>query len=316
MDHNDMMSRPAGRGTGSSYTKTADRACLPPPPSMHWGLVLLFSLLTLGIFAIVWPFKQANWVRSIDPRSNASLMLWLALGTVFVSFFLIPAWTPLDDAAPMTSGERLGWLLQLFSCVLFYGAYCAMSASIREHMAGYQVPVRIGYITLFFFNMLYLQGQLRWLARWKETGRAQPEAAKAVFWLLLGMPFITAVLGAVAVPAYQVYVMQVHVNKALMQAEPLQQQILDSIGRNRVWPKTNAQAGLKEAEAYASDDLAGFAVLAINEGAALVTMFGENAPEPLRGRRLALIAEGRDSAIVWTCESPDINPTYLPEQCQ
>ncbi|MBD8871484.1 pilin [Rhodanobacter sp. DHB23] len=315
MDRGDTMPGHANRQGRPSHTEAADRACLPPPPSLHWGWVFLLSVLTLGIFAVVWPFIQANWVRRIDPRSSASLMLWLSLGGILVSFFLIPAWPPGGDATPMTVTERLGRLLQLASGVLFYGAYFAMAASIRRHMAIYRLPLRIGGITLFFFNTLYLQGQLSWLARWQQTGQARPGAAKAVFWVLLGIP-CAAILGAVAVPLYQTHVLQAHVARALAQAEPLQQQILDSIDRNRAWPRSNAQAGLKEAGAYASDSLTGFAVLAIDEGTALVTVFGDGAPEPLRGKRLALVAEGRDGAIVWTCGSPDIAPYYLPEQCQ
>ncbi len=315
MDRNDMMSRQADRHAEPGLPEFADRAYLPPPPSLHWGWVFLLSILTLGIFAIVWPFIQANWVRKIDPRSNASLMLWLWLGGIIVSFFFIPAWTPAGDMSPPTSRERFGWLLQLATSVLFYGAYFAMSASIRQHMASYRLPVRIGGITLFFFNTLYLQGQLTWLARWQQTGQTQPKASKVVFWVLLGIPFI-AVVGAVALPLYQTYVLRVHVTQALVQAEPLKQQVLDSIDRNRAWPKNNAQAGLKEAEAYASNDLIGFAVLAIDEGTALETMFGENAPERLRGKRLTLVAEGHDGAIVWTCQSPDIPLPFLPEQCQ
>lgn len=315
MERNDTMSGPADRDAETWHAESADRAYLPPPPSLHWGWVFLLSILTLGIFAIVWPFIQANWVRKIEPSSSASLMLWLSLGGTIISFFLIPAWTPAGDTAPLTSTERFGWLLRVASWVLFYGAYFAMSGSIRRHMATYRLPVRIGGITLFFFNMLYLQGQLTWLARWQQTGRIQPKAAKALFWVLLGIPFI-AILGAVTVPLYQTYVLRLHVAKALAQAEPLQQQVLDSIDRNRAWPKSNAQAGLEEAGTYASDDVTGFAVQAIDEGTALVTVFGERAPELLRGKRLALVAEGRDGAIVWTCRSPDIAPYYLPKQCQ
>ena len=315
MDRNDRMSGPADRDAEPGLPEVADRAYLLPPPSLHWGWVLLFTILTFGIFAIVWPFIQAGWVRRIDPQSSASLMLWLSLGAVIVSFFLIPAWPPAFDAAPPTSAERFGKLLQLASGVLFYAAYFAMAASIRRHLASYRLQVRIGGITLFFFNTLYLQGQLSWLARWQQTGRILPKPPKAMFWVLLGIPCV-AILGAVALPLYQTYLLRVHVAKALAQAEPLQQLVLDSIDHHRAWPKNNAQAGLKEAEAYASDDLTGFAVLAVDEGTALVTVFGERAPESLRGRRLALVAEGRDGAIVWTCQSPDITPLYLPEHCQ
>jgi len=56
-----------------------DRQSLPPPPSLHWALVVLFTILTLGIFGLVWPFIQANWVRRIDGESKARLMLGVAL---------------------------------------------------------------------------------------------------------------------------------------------------------------------------------------------------------------------------------------------
>lgn len=295
--------------------EAADRAYLPPPPSLHWGWVFLLSVLTLGIFAIVWPFIQAGWVRRIDPRSSASLLLWLSLGGLLASFFLIPMWSPVNDAASLTSVARVAKLLQLASAVFFYSAYFAMAASIRRHMTIYRLPVRIGAITLFFFNTLYLQAQLTWLARWQQTGRDRPTAARAAFWVLLGIPS-AAILAAAAIPLYQTYALRMHVAKALVLAEPLKQQMLDSIDRNRTWPKNNTQAGLKEAEAYASNELVGFDVLAINEGTALVTAFGEGAPEPLRGKRLALVAEGQDGAIVWTCRSPDIAASYLPEGCQ
>ena len=315
MDRNDMRSGLAYGDAESGRTEVADRAYLLPPPSLHWGWVLLFSVLTLGVFAIVWPFIQANWVRKVDPGSNASLMLWLSLGCVVVSYFLIPAWTPADGLSPLTFSEHLGWFLQLVSTVLFYVAFFAMLASIRQHIALYGLPVRIGGITLFLFNILYLQGQLTWLARWQQTGRPRPKPPKGVFWILVGIPLI-GIIGAVALPFYQAYALRAHVAHALAQAEPLKQQILDSIDRSGAWPRSNAQSGLKEAEAYANGELTGFTVLALDEGVALVTRFGENAPELLRGKSLALVAEGRDSAIVWTCQSPDILPYYLPEQCQ
>ncbi|UGB38401.1 pilin [Frateuria soli] len=175
--------------------------------------------------------------------------------------------------------------------------------------------MRIGGITLLFFNTLYLQGQLTRLARWQQTGQTRPNPPKAIFWLVMAVPF-AFIVAALALPAYQSCVMRAQVTSALAQTEPLRQQVLDAIGRNRAWPQDNAEAGLKEAGAYASANLAGVEVQAIEEGAALVATFGGNAPAPLRGRQLALIAEGRDGVISWTCESPDIEPRYLPADCR
>ncbi|MBP1473932.1 pilin [Frateuria sp. MAH-13] len=315
MERTDTMPDLVDRDAGQWHREVADRASLPTPPSMHWGWVFLLSVVTLGIFAIVWSFIQANWVRRIDPDSRATAMMGAALTCYFVGYFLAANGAPLDEDAPATTMERLGWLLELVYVLLFLGAYFAMAGTIRRVMAGYRVPMRIGGITLFFFNTLYLQGQLTWLARWQQTGQSRSRPPKLVFWLVMVVPFAAIVL-AIAGPAYQAYVMRAQVASALLQAEPLKQQVLDAIGRNRAWPQDNSEAGLKEAGAYASANLAGFEVQAMEEGTALVTTFGGNAPAPLRGRQLAFIAEGHDGVISWTCESPDIDPSYLPAECR
>lgn len=315
MERNDTMPGLADRDASQWRREAAERAALPTPPSLHWGWVLLFSGLSFGIFAIVWSFIQANWVRKLDPRSHATLMLGAALGCSVIGYVLTAAGAPADEAAPATVMERLGWLLQLAYAALVLAAYFAMAGSIRRELSLFGVPVRIGGLTLFFFNTLYLQAQLSWVARWQQTGQILPRASKGVFWVFLAVP-IAAIAGALAVPAYQMYVVRSQVTSALVQAEPLKQQVLDAIGRNRAWPKTNAEAGLKQAGAYASGNLVGFAVLAVDEGTALVTRFGGAAPDALRGKRLALIAEGQDGAIVWSCESPDIEPRYLPPECR
>ena len=46
-----------------------------PPPRLHWALVLLFTVLTLGVFYVVWMFVQSAWVRRIDPESKATGLL-------------------------------------------------------------------------------------------------------------------------------------------------------------------------------------------------------------------------------------------------
>lgn len=177
-------------------TAASSNDALPPPPSMHWGLVLLLSIVTLGIFALVWPFIQANWVRKIDSESKATLWLGIAIGCLVVGEVL-------SVGNPKSS---IGGLFTLVYAVLFIGAYFGMAASIRRKLADYDLPVEIGGVTLFFFNTLYLQGQLSWIARWQNTGSSQPKAPKAVYWLLWLPVFLLAILAAIAIPSYQDYV--------------------------------------------------------------------------------------------------------------
>ena len=53
------------------------RIAAPIPRTLHWAVLLLLNILTVGIFANIWCFVQANFARKIDEGSRA--MLWYAL---------------------------------------------------------------------------------------------------------------------------------------------------------------------------------------------------------------------------------------------
>jgi len=72
--------------------------------------------------------------------------------------------------------SSLGGMLLLGWLVLFLIAYFGMADSIRKRLKPVGLPVDISGAALFFFNLYYLQGQLRWLAHWKNTGEKTPAA--------------------------------------------------------------------------------------------------------------------------------------------
>jgi GYF domain 2 len=47
----------------------------PSPPSLHWGIVLLLSVVTCGLFSSVWAIVEAAWVKKVQPESKG-LLLW------------------------------------------------------------------------------------------------------------------------------------------------------------------------------------------------------------------------------------------------
>ncbi|UGB38402.1 DUF4234 domain-containing protein [Frateuria soli] len=127
MERADTMPGLMDRDAGRWHREAADRATLQTPPSLHWGRVFLLSVVTLGIFGIVWSFIQANWVRRIDPDSRAIAMMGAALACYFVGYLLAAAGAPADEAAPATTLERLGWLLKAAYALFYLGAYFAMA---------------------------------------------------------------------------------------------------------------------------------------------------------------------------------------------
>ncbi|WP_017463057.1 pilin [Dyella ginsengisoli] len=291
------------------------RADLPAPPSMHWGVLLLLVMVTFGLFGLVWPFIQSSWVRKVDPRSRATLMLGLAFGSFVLGYVMVIAGAvPRGESAGGTA--MLGSLLMLAYFVLFIAAYFSMAGSLERHFSRGNPAVRIGGITLFFFNVYYLQGQLRWLARWKETGRTTPPPPKGVFYLLWAFPFGLAILAAIAIPSYQGYLVRAQVSEAFSVARSAESAVAGYYAQHGDLPKDNADAGIG-----AADSLTGRYVSAVDvdAGKLVIHFDSPQATATLRGRVLVLEPH-RDGQgqLQWSCNSPEttIRPQYLPVRCR
>ncbi|WP_164546964.1 MULTISPECIES: DUF4339 domain-containing protein [unclassified Variovorax] len=138
------------------------------PPKLHWALVLLFTVLTFGIFALVWPFIQSTWVRKIDPRSNATLYLAGNVALAIVGNLM--------DASSSPSTQGAGVLLQIVSYVLFFCGYYSMRRSMLDHYNGVEpIGLRLSGAMTFFFSILYLQYHMTRIAKWKQTGEIEPQ---------------------------------------------------------------------------------------------------------------------------------------------
>src|SRR5258706_16423925 len=60
------------------------------PPDLHWLLLLVLEICTLGIFGTIWIFRQARWAKKVDPISKATVQLAAAV-IVFVVAGLLTA---------------------------------------------------------------------------------------------------------------------------------------------------------------------------------------------------------------------------------
>ena len=146
---------PPSNGTnGNSY---------PTPPQLHWALVLLFTLLTLGIFMIVWIFVQSTWVRKINPASNAT--------TQFVVYFLIAI-----SGQILVEGsdglKSVGMLLLLASYVVFYfGAYSIRRSMLNHYNSVEPMQLKLSAAMTFLFSTFYLQYHMTRIARWKAASK-------------------------------------------------------------------------------------------------------------------------------------------------
>lgn len=149
----------------------AETTQVPMPPKLHWGLVLLFTLLTVGLFAVVWVFRQAIWAKKIDPTSRA---VWFYAGYIVLAV-IANVITPSPDEASLGLA-----LLRLVCSLGGLVLVCCGSFSVRRSMVDYfttvePIGLRMSGAMTFFFNTLYLQHHMTRIAKWKETGVLTPQ---------------------------------------------------------------------------------------------------------------------------------------------
>lgn len=290
------------------------RAVLPTPPSLHWGLVWLFTILTLGIFGIIWPFVQASWVRKIDAHSNAPLLVGLAAACRIIGYGLY-----FIGLATMAQGGQgllsLGGLLLLAGWVLFLVAYFSMAGTMRDKLDSQELPLEIGGVTLFFFTMYYLQAQLSWIARWKRTGRSSPAASKGIFWALFCLvPFVVAILAAIAIPAYQDYLVRTQVSEGVALAAGARTAMAEYYASHGSLPPDNPSAGLAQSTA-----LAGKYVSSVDVSGGKVTVAYDTvaANSVIRDKVLVFTPSVGNGNIRWECSSNSTIPRKdLPVSCR
>lgn len=132
----------------ASVSRSED-AEFPKPPSLHWALVLLLTVLTCGLFGVVWMFVHAVWIRRIDPTCNA--------------LFVLAVGTPLQIVVGFAGHDLLAALV---NAVTTTWAYFLMRSVIETRFG-----IELSGIMTFFFNLFYLQYHMTAIAEGEHTPR-------------------------------------------------------------------------------------------------------------------------------------------------
>jgi hypothetical protein len=128
----------------------AAAALYPSPPSLHWALVLLFGVLSCGIFLWVWALVEANWVRKVQPASKG-MVLW----TFAILLSVIQAGL---SASPDSSAKALATVASLGGAILWITGSFSMKNSIEEHYnTSEPIGLDLSGVMTFFFNIFYFQ---------------------------------------------------------------------------------------------------------------------------------------------------------------
>jgi len=131
---------------------------VPPPPGLHWALILLLAVVTCGIFSLVWMFIQANWARKID-RQNKSMLLFVvylvaALGAGFVGGVVGALGM---EAGALQGVELVTGIVNLAAIVCLFIGYFKIKGSMEDAFGGPPLHLRMSGVMTFFFNVFYIQ---------------------------------------------------------------------------------------------------------------------------------------------------------------
>lgn len=123
---------------------------------------------------------------------------------------------------------------------------------------------------------------------------------------------IIGILAAIAIPAYQNYMIRSKVSEGLAFADFAKTTVSEYYISNSSWPSSNASAGIPTTVSgnYVSD-----VQVAISSGVSVITVsfFASVAS----GVKVVLTPNIiSSSAIQWTCSSNGQSPQYLPSSCR
>ena len=135
----------------------------PNPPNLPWGLVLLFSIISCGLFLIAWDIVLAIWMRQVQPASRAiyyyGAVVFLYLGVFTFAF----------NAGMHHSKDPTAGLLNIVIWVLSIVARFSMKYSLEEHFnSSDPIGLSLSGVMTFFFGSIYFQYHLNQIMKRKQ----------------------------------------------------------------------------------------------------------------------------------------------------
>jgi hypothetical protein len=138
----------------------------PDPPNLHWGLVLLFSVISCGLFIYAWDLVQGAWMRKLEPQSKAVYYYAVATGLALLVFCL-----SFSASVNHTKNPLVNYINLCVFVVILIGRY-SLKASLEEHYNAVEpMGLMLGGIMTFFFGCIYFQYHLNDIVRRKNLDR-------------------------------------------------------------------------------------------------------------------------------------------------
>jgi type IV pilus assembly protein PilA len=125
---------------------------------------------------------------------------------------------------------------------------------------------------------------------------------------------IVGILAAIAIPAYQDYVIRTQVSEGMDLSTAPQLAIAEYYDDDRNFPANNAAAGLVSAGSIQGEYVSRVDVG--NAAGKIQVTYGTRAHGVIQNHALILSAITHADTVGWACYSDDIDNKYLPNKCR
>jgi type IV pilus assembly protein PilA len=126
---------------------------------------------------------------------------------------------------------------------------------------------------------------------------------------------IIAILAAIAIPAYQNYLIRTQVTEGMTLATGAKAAVWDFVSNTGRFPGNNQSAGLTSATSIVGKYVAKVDV----SGGKIAATFGNDANAAVQAvghNTLLLSPWTAGGSILWTCKPSTVDPKYLPSSCR
>jgi len=126
---------------------------------------------------------------------------------------------------------------------------------------------------------------------------------------------IIAILAAIAIPAYQDYLIRAQVSEGAVLTDGAKTAMAEFYANKGSWPSSNESAGLpSNAESISGKYVTSVDVSTVQ--GQIQAEFGNEANSKLTGKFFILSAISNGGSIAWSCTQSDVDPKYLPTSCR
>ena len=155
-------------GAGAAAAPGMAVDAIPLPPNLHWGIVLLLSILArlwfgFILFNFVWTMILANWSRKLNGNNNTMILV-----AMYPAGFIAGVFALIMNPE---SGAAISGLLILAGFIIYVVGVFKIRAAMEEYYNSTEnIGLKLSGAMTFFFSIIYLQYHVNKIAKWKQTG--------------------------------------------------------------------------------------------------------------------------------------------------